>query len=160
MTDGRHRIVRVRLDERTLVHRNPEVAHERALAIHDLLETNAVSLAGRPEAGPFALFLSMAGERLVFDLRDEDGEVSLAETGVALPALQGIVRDHVLIRESYLNAIRRSTPSQVDAIGAGRRALQDEGSEILRSSLNPMVSIDADTARRLFVLVAALHLRN
>ena len=35
------RLVKIALDEQTLVRRNPDVEHERAVAIFDLLEANA-----------------------------------------------------------------------------------------------------------------------
>jgi uncharacterized protein (UPF0262 family) len=41
----------------------------------------------------------------------------------------------------------------------GRRALHNEGAELLRSRLANKVDIDTDTARRLFTLVCALHFR-
>ncbi|HEY8017106.1 MAG TPA: UPF0262 family protein, partial [Dongiaceae bacterium] len=36
--DARRRICKVTLDERTVVRRSPEVEHERAVAIFDLIE--------------------------------------------------------------------------------------------------------------------------
>jgi uncharacterized protein (UPF0262 family) len=41
----------------------------------------------------------------------------------------------------------------------GRRALHNEGSELLRQRLKDKVEIDHDTARRLFTLVCVLHIR-
>ena len=60
---------------------------------------------------------------------------------------------------SYYNAIRTDSPQRIEAIDMGRRALHDEGSELLRERLADRVAIDANTARRLFTLLCVLHIR-
>ena len=47
----RQRIVDIILDEKTVVRRKPEVEHERAVAIFDLIESNSFTPAGHDE-GP------------------------------------------------------------------------------------------------------------
>jgi uncharacterized protein (UPF0262 family) len=39
----------------------------------------------------------------------------------------------------------------------GRRALHDEGSNLLVGRLKDKITVDHDTARRLFTLICALH---
>jgi uncharacterized protein (UPF0262 family) len=39
----------------------------------------------------------------------------------------------------------------------GRRALHDEGSRVLVERLQGKITVDRDTARRLFTLICALH---
>jgi uncharacterized protein (UPF0262 family) len=41
----------------------------------------------------------------------------------------------------------------------GRRALHNQGSELLRERLDGKVATDFDTARRLFTLICALYRR-
>ncbi len=41
----------------------------------------------------------------------------------------------------------------------GRRGLHNEGSEILRDRLAGKVEVDFNTARRLFTLICALHVK-
>ena len=62
-----------------------------------------------------------------------------------------------MICESYYEAIRSSTPSQIEAIDMGRRGLHDEGSRILQDSIKRKLKVDFDTARRLFTLLCVLH---
>jgi uncharacterized protein (UPF0262 family) len=69
------------------------------------------------------------------------------------------VRDYFMVCESYFNAIRRASPSQIEAIDMGRRGLHNEGAELLRERLADRVKIDANTARRLFTLLCVLHIR-
>ena len=55
--DQRMRIVEISLDERTVVRRSPDVEHERAVAIYDLIEENFFAPVDCAE-GPYNLHLS------------------------------------------------------------------------------------------------------
>ena len=92
------------------------------------------------------------------DVRSED-EQPLTQVPLPLKTFQSIVKDYFLICESYFSAIKKSTPSQIEAIDMGRRGLHNEGSELLRERLAVKVDVDFDTARRLFTLVCVLHIR-
>ena len=52
---------------------------------------------------------------------------------------------------------RNAGPSQIEALDMGRRAVHNEGSELLRERLAGKIEIDLDTARRLFTLICVLH---
>ena len=55
--------------------------------------------------------------------------------------------------------IRNAPPSQIEALDMGRRGLHNEGSEVLRERLAGKIEVDHDTARRLFTLICALHIK-
>ena len=156
MSESRQRIASIELDEHTVVRRGPDIEHGRAVAIFDLLEENA--FAPRLEGeGPYDLLLSVREDRLVFAI-SANGE-HLGEVALALLPFRRLVKDYFTVCESYFEAIKRSSPSQIEAIDMGRRALHDEGAEMLREQLAAKVEIDADTARRLFTLLCVLHIR-
>lgn len=158
MSSDRHRIVHVVLDERTVVRRSPEVEHERAVAIFDLLEENVFEPFDSGDAGPYRLHLGIEDNRLVLDLRSED-DLHLDRIVLPLTPFRSIVRDYFMICESYYAAIKRSSPSQIEAIDMGRRGLHNEGSELLRERLADKVRMDLNTARRLFTLICVLHIK-
>jgi uncharacterized protein (UPF0262 family) len=149
------RLVAVTLDENSIGRSNADVEHERAVAIYDLLEANRFAPAGRVR-GPFKLHLSVAGSRLVFDIRRADDTPVMMHV-LSLSPLRRMVKDYFLICDSYYAAIRSSTPERIEALDMGRRALHDEGSELLKQRLKRKVTIDFDTARRLFTLICVLH---
>ena len=64
-----------------------------------------------------------------------------------------------MVCESYYEAIRHSTPHQIEALDMGRRGLHDEGAGVLRDRLEGKITVDKDTARRLFTLICALYRR-
>ena len=151
------RIAEITLDERTVVRRSPDIEHERAVAIFDLLEENNFAPASGL-AGPYHLHLAIEENRLAIEIRSLTDAAS--ETIVVpLAPFRGIVRDYFMVCESYYQAIRRSSLSQIEAIDVGRRSLHDEGSTLLIERLADKAAIDHDTARRLFTLICVLHLR-
>lgn len=152
-----NRIARVTLDERSVVRRSPEVEHERAVAIYDLTEENSFCLVEGP-TGPYDLSLGIEDNRLVLDIGNENAE-PVAKHILSLTPFRRIVKDYFTICESYYEAIKRSSPSQIEAIDMGRRGLHDEGAELLRERLAGKIDLDSNTARRLFTLICVLHIR-
>jgi len=158
MTEIRARnahLVAVTLDENSIGRSGPDIEHERAVAIYDLLEQNSFAPVDHP-GGPYALHLSMVDNRLVFDIRMADG-VAVVAHFLSLTPLRKIVKDYFMICDSYYAAIRTATPERIEAIDMGRRGLHDEGSRILMERLKDKVIVDFDTARRLFTLICVLH---
>jgi uncharacterized protein (UPF0262 family) len=149
------RLVAVTLDENSIGRSNPDVEHERAVAIYDLLEENSFAPDG-DDGGPYALHLSIDGTRLMFDIRRENGTPVMAHL-LSLSPLRRIVKDYYTVCDSYYAAIRTATPDRIEALDMGRRALHDEGSNILMERLARKVKLDFDTARRLFTLICVLH---
>jgi uncharacterized protein (UPF0262 family) len=151
------RIAGITLDEHSVVRRNPDIEHERAVAIFDLLEENYFAPASGHD-GPFHLHLAIEENRLSIVVRSvikESSETIL----LPLAPFRGIVRDYFMVCESYYEAIRHSSLAQIEAIDVGKRSLHDEGSTLLMERLADKVAIDHDTARRLFTLICVLHLR-
>lgn len=152
---SKQRLVAVTLDENSIGRSNPDVEHERAVAIYDLLEENTFAPANH-DGGPYALHLSIDGARLVFDIRLENGEPVIAHL-FSLAPLRSIVKDYFMICDSYYQAIRTATPDKIEAIDMGRRGLHNDGSHLLMERLKSKVDVDFDTARRLFTLICVLH---
>ena len=151
----RFRLVAVNLDESSIGRSSPDIDHERAVAIYDLIEENSFKPIGH-EGGPYALHLSLAENRLVFDIRLATGEPVVAHM-LSLNTFKKIVKDYFMICDSYYQAIRTATPDRIEAIDMGRRGIHDEGSRILQDQIKRKIEIDFDTARRLFTLISVLH---
>jgi len=152
-----NRLVKIELDEKSVLRRNPDVEHERAVAIYDLLEENTFAPVGGYQ-GPYSLYLGLEESRLVFDIRSED-EVPLGRVSMSLSPFRRIIKDYFTVCESYFEAIKTASPSRIEAIDMGRRGLHNEGSELLQQRLADKIEMDFDTARRLFTLVCVLHIR-
>ncbi len=153
----RQRLTDVTLDDSAVIGRSPEVEHERAVAIYDLLEENAFRPVG-DYCGPYHLHLSIAENRLLMDIRSE-AEDALGTVTLPLLPFRRVIRDYFAVCETYYEAIKTASPAKIEAIDMGRRGLHNEGSELLQERLDGKVEIDFDTARRLFTLICVLHIR-
>ncbi|HVI29462.1 UPF0262 family protein [Hansschlegelia sp.] len=153
--DPRHRLVAVTLDEKSIGRASPDVEHERAVAIYDLVEDNQFAPKGIEAEGPFALHIGLLDRKLALQIRRQTGEEIVTHLLSLTPFLK-ILKDYFLICESYRTAIKTASPSQIEAIDMGRRGLHDEGAQVLGERLKGKIACDHDTARRLFTLICAL----
>ena len=112
--------------------------------------------AGERNAGPYRLTLSIADNRLVFTVGDENRK-PIVHVMLSLSPFRRLVKDYFLMCESYYQAIKTQPPSRIEAIDMGRRGLHDEGSRLLMERLKGKMLVDIATARRLFTLICALH---
>jgi uncharacterized protein (UPF0262 family) len=153
---SRNRLTAIELDASVGTGLSPEAEHERQVAIYDLIEDNTFAIS--QGEGPYALRLSTADGRLLLDICNEARE-RLTLIGLSMTPFRRIVKDYFMICESYFQAIRTSTPSQIETIDMARRGLHNEGSEILMERLKGKAEMDFNTARRRFTLVCVLHWR-
>jgi uncharacterized protein (UPF0262 family) len=157
MDTEKDKLIGVNLDDTLSRTFSSDVDHERKVAIYDLLECNSFEVVGQ-DAGPYSLNLSIDGTKLVFNVSNDAGDTASIIV-LALSPLRRIVKDYYGICESYYQAIRTATPSQIETIDMARRGLHNEGSQVLMDRLDGKITVDFDTARRLFTLVCVLHWR-
>ncbi len=155
--DDRARITGLTLDDSFGRGRRPELEQERAVAIDDLLDENSFALDGGPE-GPYQIILGIADNRLVLRVQNTAGE-DLRIIGLALGPFRRIIRDYHAICESYYDAIRSLSPSQIETIDMARRGIHNDGTQLLLARLAGKAIVDLDTGRRLFTLLSVLHLK-
>jgi uncharacterized protein (UPF0262 family) len=149
-----NRLISLVLDQSSIERGTPDQEHERATAIYDLIEENSFALPDGRQ-GPFSLRIGMINQRLVFDIRTEDGQPIITH-GLSLSPFRRVIKDYFMICESYYSAIRTASAEQIEAIDMGRRGIHNEAAEIVAERLKGKVEIDFATARRLFTLLMAL----
>lgn len=157
--DGTRRLSGLTLDQTSIRRSNPNIEHEREVAIYDILDANYFAVEGRDD-GPYALKLGLAEDRLVLHIESAAAGAAGANPVthmLSLTPFRRIIKDYFMVCESYYQAIRTAPPSRIQAIDMGRRGLHDEGSAVLKERLKGKVDVDHDTARRLFTLICALH---
>ena len=155
------RIIDVTLDERTILWRSADIEQERRIAIFDLIEDNHFApRRTHPDgyAGPYRLSLSVEEGRLALAIDRADG-AHLETHILGLGRFRRPIRDYFAICDSYFQAIRSSTPQQIETVDMARRALHNDAAELLRERLDGKIEVDFDTARRLFTLICVLHIR-
>jgi uncharacterized protein (UPF0262 family) len=150
-----NRLQSVVIDDALLAASTRDQEQEREIAIYDLLESNVFEPEGG-EGGPYDLKLGLIDNKLVFEV---SGPAHQKRHLLSLSPFKGVLKDYFMVCESYYQAIRGSTPVQIETLDMGRRGLHNEGSELLRGRLAGKIEVDHDTARRLFTLICALHWR-
>lgn len=161
-TRAQARLAQVSLDEAHHGRLSPMLEADRAQAVADLQVENQfapLGLGGRGvEPGPYALNLSLQQGRLVFDIRRLDG-APLTIVALALGPFRSLIKDYQMLVDSHVKAVEEGREARIQAIDMGRRGLHNEGAQLMMQRLAGKVSIDFDTARRLFTLVCVLHQR-
>ncbi|MEH3123778.1 MAG: UPF0262 family protein [Sphingomonas phyllosphaerae] len=155
------RIIDIELDERTILWRSADIEQERRIAIFDLIEDNHFAPQREtPDgyAGPYRVKLGVEEGRLAIQIAREDG-TPLETLVLGLARFRRPIRDYFAICDSYFQAIRQSTPAQIETVDMARRGIHNEAAELLRERLDGKIHIDFDTARRLFTLICVLHIK-
>lgn len=151
------RLIDIKLDK-SFGRSTPEIEHERAVAIFDLIEDNSFFPVGDAGGGPYRLKLSLADKRLKFEISRESREWVTTHI-LSLTPFRRIVKDYFMVCETYYDAIRSDSLGRIEAIDMGRRSLHNEGSQLLVDRLKGKIEIDFRTARRLFTLLCVLYRR-
>jgi uncharacterized protein (UPF0262 family) len=148
-------IISIEIDAASLASPSDQVEHERKVAVFDLIEKNSFIPEDQAD-GPFQLRLAFEDKRLVFEVSGHDYGRKIM---LSLAPFKSILRDYTMICDSYYEALKHATPSQIEAVDMGRRGIHNEGAVLLVERLAGKISIDHETARRLFTLLAALQLK-
>ncbi len=158
---GDLRIIDVELDEGTILWRSADIEQERRIAIFDLLEDNRFAPQRQHAdgyAGPYRIKLSVQEGRLAIAMhRADDSHLETLVLGLA--RFRRPIRDYFAICDSYYQAIRNATPTQIETIDMARRGIHNQAAELLIERLEGKVEVDFDTARRLFTLICVLHIK-
>jgi len=118
MTDptANQRLQSVVLDESSLASVSRDQEHERQVAIFDLLEANVFAPANAPGGPTTDHRLDRQPPGL-----DISGPGYAQRHLLSLSPFRSVIKDYFMICESYYDAIRNSTPAQIEALDMGRR---------------------------------------
>lgn len=158
---GDPRISHIELDETTIIWRNADIEQERRIAIFDLIEENTFKPLRAFEAGhagPYRLKLAVDDGRLVMAMADEAG-TALETVILGLGRFRRPIREYFAICDSYYQAIRKASATEIETIDMARRGVHNEAAEMLLERLDGKIETDFPTARRLFTLICVLHIK-
>ena len=140
----------------------PHIQKEIEIAIHDLVEKNYFkpqpSFFGEGHIGPYDIRVFVHEGRVIIDISGQD-KAKLGELALSVRPLKKVIKEYFVVCENYYEATKKASPEKIEAIDFGRRALHTDGSDRLKTLLFDKVGLDDNTARRLFTLICALHIR-
>ncbi len=157
-------IVSIELDDSGLPPPTPEIEQERRLAIFDLIEENTFALAenikkGAINEGPYNLILAVKGFRLIFSIRHAETGRKVLDLLLSLSPFKKIIKEYFEICASYFDAVKKLPASKIEAIDMARRAIHDQGGDVVLERFEGKIITDKATARRLFTLICVLQYR-
>ena len=112
----------------------------------------------RGHGGPYRVTLRVTEGRLAIDIADEESR-PLETIILGLTRFRRPIRDYFAICDSYFRALGEGQPAQIETIDMARRGIHNGAAELLLECLDGKIAVDFDTARRLFTLIAVLHIR-
>lgn len=148
---------RVTMRDDNVIKRQVAIEQEINAALSDLLQEHDFVPCQPVGDAPYDLTLGLEDHKLVLELTAVDGE-QVQRMMLGLQPLRPLIRDYFMICENYYAAVHSPNRTQLEAIDAGRRGIHNEAAQMLLDMLRDKVRLDHCTARRLFTLVAALHL--
>jgi uncharacterized protein (UPF0262 family) len=131
------------------------IQRDRETALNDLRRESFFQPT-KDSNGPYHLRLSIEDNRLVFCTTNKNDE-ALPMLVLSLKPYRRIIKDYFLIMHSYEEALSDGKPSRIEAIDMGRRGLHNEGAGLMMERLEDKITMDLNTARRLFTLICVLH---
>lgn len=154
------RIVSINLDFSYGLNSTPQIENERRVAIYDILEDNYFAPIDTIKFnGPYNLKLKMELRRkLYIDVYDTSNTLQ-GRIILILGELRSLCKEYFQICDSYFDAVKRLSPSQIEPIDMARRGMHNDGAEKLKENLASQVEINILTSRRLFTLLSILFTR-
>ena len=131
-------------------------SEDRQQAVEDLKTSASFAPVGL--VGPFVINLSLDGGRLLLDVRDGDDR-RLRLVILSLGPFRRLIKDYQLLVDSHERAIQDGCRQMIQTIDMGRRGLHDEGGMLMIDRLAGKITIDFETARRMFTLLFVLQRR-
>ncbi|TCN17981.1 UPF0262 family protein [Sinorhizobium americanum] len=144
--------------ERSLGGSDARLEREQAIAMIDLLEKNTFAPLEH-SGGPYRLSIATADTRLALHITTDRGAHVLSHF-LSLAPFRRLIKDYAGICASYYDTIAGPGSDRLEAIDMSRRVLHDEAAGLLRERLSSTLTVDHDTARRLFTLIYVLVARD
>lgn len=129
--------------------------HERQQALEALTRAARFQPLSDPY-GPYGVKLSIQNGYLVLGLENSTGQ-ELQTLALSLRPYRRIIQDYFMVIRSYEEARTTAGPEKLEAIDMGRRAIHNEGAQLLQERLEGKIEMDFETARKFFTLICVLH---
>lgn len=102
---------------------------------------------------PYNMTISLTDNAMVLEIAGQQAQIHFSP-------LRRLMMDYDLMIGAHGSALRHQAPhSRTEAIDMGRRALHNEGAEMILKQLAPHLTADLGTARLLFTLLFLLTQR-
>ena len=126
------------------------------VAIYDILEENAFSLVDSDE-NFFTIILWLQENILTFIINSQQSKIHLKTVSINFKSVSKILKEYIILCDSYYDSIKSSPIQKVEALDMGRRSLHDDASHDLLNKLKDSINMGFDTARRFITLLSIIQ---
>lgn len=131
-----------------------ENRREREIAINDFLDAHYFEPAAFPDT-KIKLNLTVKDGKFIFILCDPKTEQEFIHI-LSAPSFKKYFKEYADICDGYRNAVSGGTPAQIETLDMARRFLHNEAAEFIRDKFKGKISIDKETARKIFTLLFSM----
>ena len=149
-------IKNIKIEESTFRAWSPEVNHDIKVAIYDLLEENYFHLLDSEE-NFFDIIFKLEENKLTLKVFSISNEINLRSITVNVKKLRKLIREYIILCDSYYLAIKSAPAAKLETIDMGRRSLHDQASEEFIEKVKNYIDVDLNTARRFITLISVLQ---
>jgi uncharacterized protein (UPF0262 family) len=126
------------------------------VAIYDIIEDNSFNLIGLDKKG-YDIELSMQENTLTLSIYSFKDKSKLKFVSVNIGSLIKVLKEYIILCNSYYESIKSAPLQKVEALDMGRRSLHDDASHDLINKLKEHIDMDFTTARRFITLLSIVQ---
>lgn len=132
-----------------VIKRHHSVESERQVALENLIG-GTLLIANTHSQGPLSIKIIVQDFNVCFDFYGE-GSNKIVDIQIPVKALRKHVKDHFLVCEDIEEMSRTSSIEKIEMMDHARRAIHNEGAELIAHQFKEKVEIDELVARGLFI---------
>ena len=126
------------------------------VALHDILEDNVFYLLDSIEK-QYCINIEIIENTLILNVLSFNSKTINEKIAINIKSISKILREYIILCNSYYDAIKSSPIQKVEALDMGRRSLHDDASHELVAKLKESAYMDFNTARRFTTLLSIIY---
>jgi uncharacterized protein (UPF0262 family) len=152
----KYNIKKISFKKTNFNHINVENDKDIKIAIYDIIEDNSFKLLGFSE-NEYDLEVLFQENILTLSVTSSSKKHNLKTFSVNIGSLIKVLKDYIVLCNSYYESIKSSPIQKVEALDMGRRSLHDDASHDLINKLKEYIDMDFNTARRFITLFSIIQ---
>ena len=126
------------------------------VAVYDIIEDNSFKLLGS-DIIEYDIEFLFKENMLIVSVNSFSNKNNLKTFSVNITSLIKVLKEYIILCNSYYDSIKSSPIQKVEALDMGRRSLHDDASHDLINKLKEHIDIDFGTSRRFITLFSIIQ---
>lgn len=128
--------------------------NEQDRAIKDLIKTSQFQCV-KNKNRPYCIYLHLVNKKINLSITSQN-ETDRYEMIISMSPYRRLIRDYFMLIDSYEYIRAQGNLQKLETLDMARRALHNEGAELLQDRLEGKVLMSHETARLFFTLICTL----